>query len=126
MDRLEKELLHRLRKPSSSQSDPKISLPLRLLHTTIHNTRSRNTSRSGTASQPIPSSRRFHVLLVMARHVNLLQTRGTTKPRLRSTSPASSGNLHGNRSRLHHSRGTRQGTLLEGTGIRTKQSKTRR
>src|SRR6266849_5040980 len=119
MDRLEKELLHRLRKPSSSQSDPKISLPLRLLHTTIHNTRSRNTPRSATASQPIPSISGFRLLLVMARHVNFLQTRGPTKPRLRPTSPSSSGNLHGNRSRLHHSRGTRQGALLEGTGVWT-------
>src|SRR2546427_9566301 len=126
MVRLEKELLHCLRKSSPTKSTPTIPLPLRILHTPLHHTHSRNTPRTHTTGQPIPPNRGLHVFLAMARHADLLQTRSPTKPGIRSTSTISSGSLHGNRSGLHHTRSTRQRTLLEGTDLRTKQSKTRR
>src|SRR5438445_4441676 len=125
MVRLEKELLHCLRKSSPSNSTPTIPLPLRILHTPFHHTHSRNTPRTLTTGQPIPPNWGLHVFLAMARHADLLQTGSPTKPSLRTTPPARGSDLHGTRHRVDRARGSWQGTFMEGAGLRTKQSKTR-
>src|SRR5438445_12355894 len=125
MVRLEKELLHCLRKSSPSKSHPTISLPLRILHTPFYHTHSRNTPRTHTTGQPIPPNRGLHVLLAMAGHANFLQTGSPTKPSLRTTPPAGGSDLHANRHRFHRARGSWQATFMEGAGLRTKQSRTR-
>src|SRR3989475_9869064 len=106
MVRLEKELLHCLRKSSPSKSHPTISLPLRLLHTPFHHTHSRNTPRTHTTCQPIPPNRGLHLLLAMATHANLLQTRNPTKHGIWTTPPSRGSDFHWDRNRFQRSRGS--------------------